>query len=384
MTKKPLTYAKSGVNIDAGNAFISAIKPVVKSTARAGADGEIGGFGAFFDLGSAGFENPLLVAAADGVGTKLKLAIEQREFESIGIDVVAMCVNDIVVQGAQPLLFLDYLAVEKLNPGIAFEIVSGIAKGCKQADCALVGGETAEMPGLYRKGEFDIAGFSVGAVEQGQQLTGSKIRTGDLILGLASSGFHSNGYSLIRKVLDRNGANLSAPAPFDSTRSLGSALLEPTRIYVRSVLPEVRSGRIKALAHITGGGLLENVPRVLPDGLKANIYTSDMLDKVDPNVPRNVGALVKIGTISDADNCFSWLQREGSIEAREMIRTFNCGIGMVVVVSQDDAKEVIASLEASGEKVDTIGRIVEGDRSCVIRGNKGDLGQDDDWEEVSD
>jgi phosphoribosylformylglycinamidine cyclo-ligase len=271
MSQKPMTYADAGVSISAGNALVKAIGPLAKSTARAGADAELGGFGGFFDLKAAGYRDPLLVAANDGVGTKLKLAIELGRHDGVGVDLVAMCANDLIVQGAEPLFFLDYFATGKLDATVAEAVVAGIADGCRQAGCALIGGETAEMPGMYAPGDYDLAGFCVGAVERAEALTGSRVAPRDVILGLASSGVHSNGFSLVRRIIEQNGWKLDRPARFDADRLLGDVLLEPTRIYVRSLLPEVRGGRIAALAHITGGGLLENVPRILPEGLRAVI-----------------------------------------------------------------------------------------------------------------
>src|SRR4030095_10900007 len=273
MTQKPLTYADAGVSIAAGNALVKAIAPLARATPRRGADAELGGFGGFFDLKAAGYVDPLLVAANDGVGTKLKLAIETGRHEGVGIDLVAMCVNDLIVQGAEPLFFLDYFATGKLDPAVAEAVVASIANGCRQAGCALIGGETAEMPGMYAPGDYDLAGFCVGAVERGQELAGGGIEPGDVILGLASSGLHSNGFSLVRRLVADNNWKLDRPALFDQELLLGNALLEPTRIYVRSLLPLVRAGRIKGLAHITGGGLLENIPRVLPENCHAAVNT---------------------------------------------------------------------------------------------------------------
>jgi phosphoribosylformylglycinamidine cyclo-ligase len=342
-----LTYEQAGVNIAGGNALVKAIGPLARSTRRPGADAELGGFGGFFDLRAAGFTDPILVAANDGVGTKLKLAIDQADHEGVGIDLVAMCANDLVVQGAEPLFFLDYFACGKLDPRVAEAVVASIAEGCRQAGCALIGGETAEMPGMYAAGDYDLAGFCVGAVERGRQLTGENIRPGDLLLGLASSGVHSNGYSLVRKLIEVNGWKLDRPARFDPDRLLGSILLEPTRIYVRSLLPEVRAGRIRGLAHITGGGLLENIPRVLPAGCHAEVDAD--LWPIPP--------------------LFAWLQAGGSIEPEELARTFNCGIGMVVVVAESDADTVAAALSGAGERVHRIGRVVEGQRGCTVRGS---------------
>ncbi|WP_313438883.1 phosphoribosylformylglycinamidine cyclo-ligase, partial [Novosphingobium sp.] len=270
-TPKSYSYEQAGVSIAAGNALVKAIAPLAKSTARPGADAELGGFGGFFDPRAAGYKDPLLVAANDGVGTKVKLAIDHDRHDHIGIDLVAMCVNDLIVQGAEPLFFLDYFATGKLENGVAERVVAGIADGCRISGCALIGGETAEMPGMYAAGDYDLAGFCVGAVERGEQLTGDKVADGDVLLGLASSGVHSNGYSLVRRLAEDKGWKLDRPALFDSDTLLIDALIAPTRIYVKSLLPFIRSGRINALAHITGGGLLENIPRVLPNGLHARI-----------------------------------------------------------------------------------------------------------------
>ena len=340
------TYAGAGVSIAAGNALVKAIGPLAKSTARPGADASLGGFGGFFDLKAAGYSDPLLVAANDGVGTKLKLAIDSGRHDTVGIDLVAMCVNDLIVQGAEPLFFLDYFATGKLETGVAERVIAGIAEGCRQAGCALIGGETAEMPGMYAAGDYDLAGFCVGAVERGEALTGDKVRAGDVLLGLASSGAHSNGYSLVRRLAADKGWRLDRPALFDQERLLIDALMEPTRIYVRSLLPVVRSGKVHALAHITGGGLLENIPRVLPQGLRAMV-AADAWPQ-----PR----------------LMAFLQAQGHIEPDEMARTFNCGIGMVIAVAAEDAAEVTASLEAAGETVWEIGGIVEGEKGCTVAG----------------
>ena len=335
--KNGLTYRQAGVDIDAGAAMVEKIKPLVRSTRRAGADGEIGGFGGLFDLKAAGFEDPVLVAANDGVGTKLKIAIETGIHDTIGIDLVAMCVNDIVVQGAEPLFFLDYFATGKLDPNQGAAIVSGIAEGCRQAGCALIGGETAEMPGLYSEGDYDLAGFAVGAAERGELLPTDDIVEGDVLLGLASSGVHSNGYSLVRRIVETSGLGWDAPAPFAENKTLGEALLEPTRIYVRSLLSAERGTHgIKALAHITGGGFPENIPRILPDVFAAEIS----LDAID--VPP----------------VFSWLARTGGVEADEMLRTFNCGVGMVAIVAAGQAAQVAAVLQKAGETVTSIGQVV--------------------------
>ena len=342
----PLTYADAGVSIAAGNALVRMIAPLARATARPGADAELGGFGGFFDLKAAGYADPLLVAANDGVGTKLKLAIDTGRHDTVGIDLVAMCVNDLIVQGAEPLFFLDYFASAKLDTAVAAAVVAGIAAGCRIAGCALIGGETAEMPGMYAPGDYDLAGFAVGAVERGQQLTGDRVAAGDVLLGLASSGPHSNGFSLIRRIIADRGVRLDRPAPFDIETLLGTALLTPTRIYVRSLLPVLRTGRIHALAHITGGGLLENIPRVLPAGLHAHI---------------DAGAW-------EQQRLFAWLQAQGAIEPGELARTFNCGIGMVVALAPGDVDAVTDALTASGDTVYRIGEIAPGPRGCTVRG----------------
>ena len=340
------TYAQAGVSIETGNALVRAIAPLARATRRPGADADLGGFGGFFDLKAAGFSDPLLVAANDGVGTKLKLAIESGKHDSVGIDLVAMCANDLIVQGAEPLFFLDYYATGKLDNHVAVEVVASIAEGCKQAGCALIGGETAEMPGMYSDGDYDLAGFCVGAVERDQVLTADKVAAGDVILGLASSGVHSNGFSLVRRLAADKGWKLDRPALFDQNILLIDALMAPTRIYVKSLLPLVKTGNIHALAHITGGGLLENIPRVLPKALHAHI-DADAWDQ-----PR----------------LMAFLQAQGHIEPEEMARTFNCGIGMAVVVAEADVAEVTAALEAAGETVFRIGHITEGEKGCTVSG----------------
>ena len=344
---KSYSYEAAGVSIAAGNALVKAIGPLAKSTARPGADAELGGFGGFFDLRAAGYTDPLLVAANDGVGTKVKLAIDHDRHDNIGIDLVAMCVNDLIVQGAEPLFFLDYYATGKLMPDDAVRVVAGIAEGCRMAGCALIGGETAEMPGIYSGGDYDLAGFCVGAVERGQQLTGDRVAAGDVLLGVASSGVHSNGYSLVRRLAEDLGWRMNRPALFDPDRLLIDHLIEPTRIYVKSLLPVIRSGRIHALAHITGGGLLENVPRVLPKGLHAHI------DADSWEQPR----------------LMAFLQAQGHIEPGEMARTFNCGVGMVLAVSPDDADSVARDLALAGETVFQIGRVEPGERGCTVSGS---------------
>ncbi|TCL70267.1 phosphoribosylformylglycinamidine cyclo-ligase [Rhizobium sp. BK251] len=335
--KNGLTYSDAGVDIDAGNLMVEKIKPAVRSTRRPGADGEIGGFGGLFDLKAAGFTDPVLVAANDGVGTKLKIAIDADYHETVGIDLVAMCVNDLVVQGAEPLFFLDYFATGKLDPDQGAAIVGGIASGCREAGCALIGGETAEMPGMYSDGDYDLAGFAVGAAERGQLLPSADIAEGDVILGLASSGVHSNGFSLVRKIVALSGLAWDAPAPFAEGKKLGEALLTPTRIYVKPLLKAIReTGAIKALAHITGGGFPENIPRVLPKQLAAEI---------------DLGA-VQVPPV------FSWLAKTGGVEAKEMLRTFNCGVGMIAVVASENVEAVTKALEAEGEKIIRLGRMI--------------------------
>lgn len=344
--KPPISYADAGVNIDAGNALVDAIKPLIAATRRPGADGSIGGFGGVFDLKATGYDDPLLVAANDGVGTKLKIAIDTGVHHTIGIDLVAMCVNDLIVQGAEPLFFLDYFATGKLDNGVAERVIAGIAKGCETAGCALTGGETAEMPGMYGEGDYDLAGFCVGAVERGDLLP-KDVRDGDVLLGLASSGVHSNGYSLVRRIVERSGQAWEDGNPFgDGT--LAEALLEPTRIYVKSVLAALRANKgIKGFAHITGGGLTENLPRVLPDNLNASVDLSTIRP---PAV-------------------FSWLKQEGGVEEAEMLRTFNCGVGMVVIVSADQAENVSQTLTENGETVFVIGAIEPGHREVAFSGS---------------
>ncbi|URK88116.1 phosphoribosylformylglycinamidine cyclo-ligase [Rhizobium sp. RCAM05350] len=347
--KNGLTYSDAGVDIDAGNLLVEKIKPHVRSTRRPGADGEIGGFGGLFDLKAAGFKDPVLVAANDGVGTKLKIAIDANKHDTVGIDLVAMCVNDLVVQGAEPLFFLDYFATGKLDPDQGAAIVGGIAAGCREAGCALIGGETAEMPGMYAGGDYDLAGFAVGAAERGQLLPAGDIAEGDVILGLASSGVHSNGYSLVRKIVSLSGLAWDAPAPFGEG-TLADVLMTPTRIYVKPLLKAIReTGKLKALAHITGGGFPENIPRVLPKHLAAEI---DL-------------AAIKAPAV------FSWLAKTGGVAANEMLRTFNCGVGMIVVVAAEDAAQVTSVLTAEGETVFALGRMVargEGAAGTLYKG----------------
>jgi phosphoribosylformylglycinamidine cyclo-ligase len=332
-----LTYAQAGVDIDAGNRMVELIKPLVRATARAGADAEIGGFGGLFDLKRAGFTDPVLVAATDGVGTKVKIAIETGRHETIGIDLVAMSVNDLVVQGAEPLFFLDYFACGKLAPEVGAQVVKGVAAGCRDAGCALIGGETAEMPGLYQAGDYDLAGFAVGAAERGTLLPRGDIAVGDAVIGLASSGVHSNGFSLVRRVVETSGLDWTATAPFDRNHSLGEALLTPTRIYVKSLLAAIRQTKaIKALSHITGGGFPDNIPRVLPEGLGATLDLARV-----PVLP-----------------VFRWLAGVGGVAEPEMLRTFNCGIGMIAVVEPAAVDAVTAVLSAVGETVVRLGALV--------------------------
>ena len=335
--KNGLTYADAGVDIDAGNAMVEEIKPLVRATRRPGADAEIGGFGGLFDLKAAGFSDPILVAANDGVGTKVKIAIETGIHHTIGIDLVAMCVNDLIVQGAEPLFFLDYYATGKLEPAVGAAIVKGIAEGCVQSGCALIGGETAEMPGLYAKGDYDLAGFAVGAAERGTLLPKPGIAVGDRLIGLPSSGVHSNGFSLVRRIVEKSGLAWDAPAPFAPTKSLGAALLEPTRLYVKPMLQALKAtSSIKAMAHITGGGFPDNIPRVLPDG---------------------VGVRVDLSAIK-VPSVFGWLASVGGVAQDEMLRTFNCGIGMIVVAEAGKADEAMAALRATGQDAVFLGEIV--------------------------
>ncbi|WP_137125701.1 phosphoribosylformylglycinamidine cyclo-ligase [Roseomonas sp. HF4] len=341
----PLTYRAAGVDIEAGDALVDAIKPLARSTDRPGTMGGLGGFGALFDLKAAGFVDPVLVSSTDGVGTKLRVAIDAGIHGGVGIDLVAMCVNDLVVQGAEPLFFLDYFATGKLEVAAARDVVAGIAEGCRIAGCALVGGETAEMPGMYAKGDYDLAGFSVGAAERGALLPKGDVAPGDVVLGLMASGVHSNGFSLVRRILDRGGAGLADPAPFAPGRTLGEALLEPTRIYVKSVLALHRAGLVKAAAHITGGGLPGNLPRVLPEGTLAVL---DATAWTPPPV-------------------FAWLARVGEVAPEEMLRVFNCGIGMAVVVGAAQAEAAAALLAAQGETVRRIGRVEAAPGAAAVR-----------------
>ncbi|WP_416929026.1 phosphoribosylformylglycinamidine cyclo-ligase [Tropicimonas sp.] len=332
-----MTYAEAGVDIDAGNALVERIKPAAKSTDRAGVMAGLGGFGALFDPRAAGFADPVLVAATDGVGTKLRIAIDTGEVAGVGVDLVAMCVNDLVCQGAEPLFFLDYFACGSLDIDRAAAVVEGIAEGCRQAGCALIGGETAEMPGMYDAADFDLAGFAVGAMERGAALP-QGVSEGDILLGLASGGVHSNGYSLVRRIVGVAGLDWAAPAPF-ATGTLGAALLAPTRIYVRPALAAIRAGGVHGLAHITGGGLTENLPRVLPGGLGAAVDLS-------------AWALPPV---------FAWLRDTGALETPELLKTFNAGIGMVLVVEADKANAISERLEDAGERVYRLGAVVRGE-----------------------
>ena len=331
-----LTYADAGVDIDAGEALVDRIKPLVKATQRLGADGSIGGFGGAFDLKAAGFKDPVLISGTDGVGTKLRIAIDTGILDTVGIDLVAMCVNDILANGAEPLFFLDYFATGHLDTDKATAVISGIAKGCTDSGCALIGGETAEMPGMYEGDDFDLAGFVVGAAERDAMLPRhDDMAAGDVLIGLASSGPHSNGYSLIRKIVEVSGLSWDAPSPFADGQSLGQSLITPTRLYVKSLLPLIRSGKLSGLAHITGGGLTDNTPRMLPKRLRAE-FDFDSWER--PAV-------------------FKWLQETGNVAEAEMQRAFNCGIGMVVCVKPNDVMDVLSALEASGETATVIGQL---------------------------
>ena len=339
-----ITYRDAGVDIDAGNTLIDRIKPAASRTERSGTMSGLGGFGALFDLKAAGFEDPILVAATDGVGTKLRIAIDTGQVEGVGIDLVAMCVNDLVCQGAEPLFFLDYFATGKLEVEAAAQVIEGIAEGCVRAGCALIGGETAEMPGMYSAGDFDLAGFAVGAMERGSALP-RDVTEGDVVLGLASDGVHSNGYSLVRRLVEMSGLHWDAACPWEKTQTLGSALLTPTRLYVRPALAALATGHVKALAHITGGGLTENVPRVLPETLCAEIDLS----------------------VVSLPGVFDWLRGQGGMSEAEMLKTFNCGIGMVVVAQADGAEAVTHVLREAGETVIPLGRITHGE-GVIYRG----------------
>ena len=342
---KDARYAAAGVDIDAGNRMVDLIKPLVRATARPGAGAEIGGFGGLFDLKAAGFTDPILVAATDGVGTKVKIAIETSRHDTIGIDLVAMSVNDLVVQGAEPLFFLDYFACGKLDPAIGAAVVKGIAGACRKAGCALIGGETAEMPGVYQASDYDLAGFAVGAVGRNEILPRPDIAAGDVVVGLAASGVHSNGFSLVRKIVRDAGSDWDRPAPFAAGQNLGDALLTPTRLYVRSCLAAIRESKaVKALAHITGGGFIENIPRVLPAGLGIRV------------------ALERVAVLP----VFKWLAATGQVAEREMLRTFNCGIGMVAVLDKAKADAAIEAFATHGEKAARLGEVVAAEGGGAI------------------
>ena len=343
-SKDGLTYADAGVDIDAGNALVEQIKPAAKRTTRPGVMAGLGGFGALFDLKAAGFADPILVAATDGVGTKLRIAIDTGVVDTIGIDLVAMCVNDLVCQGAEPLFFLDYFATGRLETDQAVRIIQGIATGCERSGCALIGGETAEMPGMYQAGDFDLAGFAVGAMERGCALPGN-VAEGDVLLGLASDGVHSNGYSLVRTLVEVSGLDWADDCPFD-TGTLGAALLAPTRLYVKPALSAIGMGGVTALAHITGGGLTENIPRVLPEGMGIKIDLNSW----------------------DLPPVFQWLAATGGMHTSELLKTFNCGIGMVLVVSADRAAALSRHLSAEGETVSVLG-YVTADPNVIFEGN---------------
>jgi phosphoribosylformylglycinamidine cyclo-ligase len=348
-SKAGLTYAGAGVDIDAGNAMVEKIKPLVRATRRPGAGAEIGGFGGIFDLRLAGFTDPVLVAANDGVGSKVKIAIETGFHGTIGIDLVAMCVNDLVVQGAEPLFFLDYFATGKLDPEVGVEVVKGIAQGCIEAGAALIGGETAEMPGLYTGADYDLAGFAVGAVERGKLLPRANVKAGDHVLGLRSSGLHSNGFSLVRKIVEHASLDWTEPAPFAPGQTLGEALLTPTRIYVKPVLRVLAdTDGVKALAHITGGGFRDNLPRVLP---------------------KNLGVEIDLSAIQ-VPEVFTWVAATAGVAESEMLRTFNCGIGMVVIVESSRAAEVLRAFRSAEEDAAAIGRVVaiEGGERVIYSG----------------
>jgi phosphoribosylformylglycinamidine cyclo-ligase len=335
VSRSQRNYKNAGVDIDAGNALVDAIRPLAKATARPGADAGLGGFGGLFDLKAAGFHDPILVAGTDGVGTKLKVAIAAGHHHGVGIDLVAMCVNDLITHGAQPLFFLDYYASGKLDVEVGRTIMAGIAEGCAAAGCALIGGESAEMPGLYAPGDYDLAGFAVGAVEREALLTGAEVAAGDVVLGLESDGLHANGFSLVRRIVDDLGLDYAAATPFEAGRSLGECLLTPTRIYVKPCLAAVAAGGVKALAHVTGGGLLENLPRVLPEGLAVRI------DGICWPVPP----------------VFTWLSAAGEVAVTEMLRTFNCGIGMAVIADAARAEAVETALRDAGERVHVMGYV---------------------------
>ncbi len=346
-----LTYGDAGVNLDAGRRIVEAATPLAASTRRPGADARLGGFGGLFDPRAAGYRDPVLVSATDGAGTKVRLAVHTGIHGTIGIDLVAMCVNDVLAQGAEPLFFLDYFAMGELDEGIGADVIAGIAAGCRMAGCALIGGETAEMPGVYAPGDYDLAGFCVGAAERGTLLPGDTMEAGDTLLALASDGIHSNGFSLVRRILEDRAVPLDGAAPFAADQRLADVLMRPTRIYVRSVLAAISTGHVKAIAHITGGGLVENVPRILPDGLAARLEVGSW--PMDP--------------------VFSWLARD-TVDAGEMLRTFNCGVGMVLVVARDGSGHVERTLEGHGEIVSVVGALESADGEPRVL-----LDTPDDW-----
>ncbi len=361
---KSYSYKDAGVDIDAGNDLVDAIKPAAASTRRAGCVSGLGGFGALFDLKAAGFKDPILVSGTDGVGTKLKVAIESGKHDTIGIDLVAMCVNDLIVQGAEPLFFLDYYATGHLTIDVGRAIIEGIAEGCRQGGAALIGGETAEMPGMYSEGDYDLAGFCVGAVERDRVIDGSSVCEGDVVLGLASSGVHSNGFSLVRKLMEVSGADYNNPCSFEPGKTYGEALLEPTKIYVKSCLEAFKSDCIKGLSHITGGGFVENIPRILPDGVTVDVDASRW---ILPPV-------------------FDWLRTTGNITPPEMAKTFNCGIGMAVIVPADKQELATKIFEENGETVYYIGtvRAKKGDEpSTTVTGSAGSWGYAEPWTATS-
>lgn len=357
---KTYSYKDAGVDIDAGNALVDAIKPAAASTRRSGCNADLGGFGALFDLKAAGFEDPILVSGTDGVGTKLKVAIQSGKHDTVGIDLVAMCVNDLIVQGAEPLFFLDYYATGHLSIDVGKAIIEGIAEGCRQSNAALIGGETAEMPGMYRGGDYDLAGFCVGAVERSRIIDGTSIGAGDVVLGLASSGVHSNGFSLVRKLIEISGVSYDDECSFAPGKTFGEALLEPTKIYVKSCLAALKNDCIKGLSHITGGGFVENIPRILPASVTVDVDAS--LWQLPP--------------------VFNWLRTTGNITPLEMAKTFNCGIGMAVIVPADKVDEAITIFEQNGETVYNIG-IVRAKESAevatVVTGKAGSWGYDEPW-----
>ena len=357
---KSYSYKDAGVDIDAGNALVDAIKPAAASTRRSGCNADLGGFGALFDLKAAGFDDPILVSGTDGVGTKLKVAIESNHHGSVGIDLVAMCVNDLIVQGAEPLFFLDYYATGHLSIEVGKAIIEGIAEGCRQGGAALIGGETAEMPGMYSDGDYDLAGFCVGAVERSRIIDGKSVGAGDVVLGLASSGVHSNGFSLVRKLVEVSGVSYSDKCSFDPSKTFGEALLEPTKIYVKSCLAALKNDCIKGLSHITGGGFVENIPRILPDGVTVDVDASLW------NLPP----------------VFDWLRTTGNITPLEMAKTFNCGIGMAVIVPADKVDEATKIFEEHGETVFNIGTVrskIGEEPTTTVFGKPGSWGYSEEW-----